>query len=126
MRKWVLVMSLVASPMAWAQTAPCHFQAEDVLGGQAPVGGVLAQAYARHTRESNALTVPIIGCGQATAEKATPKSRSRARTADANRFYMEQNGKQMTARDFDAWMKSRGIRVATGKPKPAPKRKRGD
>lgn len=27
------------------------------------------------------------------------------------RFYMQQNGKQMSARDFDAWMAARGIRV---------------
>ena len=31
------------------------------------------------------------------------------------RFNMHQNGKKMTADEFDAWMKSRGIRVAKGK-----------
>ncbi|HEY0504313.1 MAG TPA: hypothetical protein VGD42_12555 [Lysobacter sp.] len=31
------------------------------------------------------------------------------------RFNMQQNGKKMTAEEFDAWMKSRGIRVAKGK-----------
>lgn len=30
------------------------------------------------------------------------------------RFNMHQNGKKMTAEEFDAWMKSRGIRVAKG------------
>lgn len=34
------------------------------------------------------------------------------------RFDMSQNGKRMTADEFDAWMKSRGIRVV--KPKAAP------
>ncbi|MNW22752.1 hypothetical protein D3C71_2244330 [compost metagenome] len=29
---------------------------------------------------------------------------------------MNQNGKKMTAEEFDAWMKSRGIRVAKGAP----------
>lgn len=33
-----------------------------------------------------------------------------------NRFYMTQNGKRMTADDFDSWMKSRGVRIAGGKP----------
>ena len=38
------------------------------------------------------------------------------------RFNMEQNGKRMTADEFDAWMKARGVRVATGEPAPvAPK-----
>lgn len=32
----------------------------------------------------------------------------------SNRFPMTQNGRQMSADDFDAWMKARGIRVAKG------------
>ncbi|MEO8002129.1 MAG: hypothetical protein ABI644_09640 [Arenimonas sp.] len=28
---------------------------------------------------------------------------------------MNQNGKRMTSVEFDAWMKAKGIRVATGK-----------
>lgn len=37
------------------------------------------------------------------------------------RFDMNQNGKRMTAEEFDAWMKAKGIRVAKGKPaEPAP------
>jgi len=32
------------------------------------------------------------------------------------RFDMSQNGKRMTSDQFDAWMKAKGIRVATGKP----------
>ncbi len=42
------------------------------------------------------------------------------------RFDMNQNGKRMTADEFDAWMKARGVRVARGgtqavaAPEPAP------
>ena len=32
------------------------------------------------------------------------------------RFDMNQNGKRMTAEEFDAWMQAKGIRVATGQP----------
>jgi hypothetical protein len=32
----------------------------------------------------------------------------------SNRFEMTQNGRQMSARDFDLWMKARGIRIAKG------------
>jgi len=32
------------------------------------------------------------------------------------RFDMNQNGRRMTSAEFDAWMKAKGIRVATGKP----------
>lgn len=40
------------------------------------------------------------------------------KTKDDNtpwRFDMNQNGKRMTSVEFDAWMKAKGIRVATGK-----------
>lgn len=36
------------------------------------------------------------------------------------RFNMTQNGKNMTAEEFDAWMKSRGVRVAKGAARGAP------
>jgi len=32
------------------------------------------------------------------------------------RFHMEQDGRKMSADEFDAWMKARGIRIATGAP----------
>ena len=31
-----------------------------------------------------------------------------------HRFLMTQNGKRMSADDFDAWMKARGVRIARG------------
>lgn len=37
-----------------------------------------------------------------------------------NRFYMQQGGHNMTAAEFDAWMRARGIRVATGRPVTTP------
>ena len=36
------------------------------------------------------------------------------------RFDMSQNGRRMTAEEFDAWMKAKGIRVAKGKPAAEP------
>ena len=36
------------------------------------------------------------------------------------RFNMTQNGKRMTADEFDAWMKARGVRVVGRKDTPAP------
>lgn len=46
------------------------------------------------------------------------------KTKDDNtpwRFDMSQNGKRMTAEEFDAWMKARGVRVAKGAPVPVAK-----
>lgn len=42
----------------------------------------------------------------------------------ANRFEMTQHGQRMTADDFDAWMRARGIRVAKGVPASAARAKR--
>lgn len=48
----------------------------------------------------------------ASASAAADKS---TRLADpSNRFNMTQDGKKMTADDFDAWMKKNGYRVAAG------------
>lgn len=35
------------------------------------------------------------------------------------RFDMDQEGRRMSADEFDAWMKARGVRVAKGAPAPA-------
>jgi hypothetical protein len=49
---------------------------------------------------------PVVGKAPATpAPIAVGKS---------NRFEMTQNGQKMSAGDFDAWMKARGIRIAKG------------
>ena len=47
--------------------------------------------------------------------KATPASAPSAPgSANSFRFNMTQNGKRMTADEFDAWMKSQGVRVVKG------------
>ena len=53
---------------------------------------------------------------------AQPAALQVATTAPAtgNRFYMQQDGRNLTAAEFDAWMQSRGIRVATGRPQASP------
>ncbi|HWS78539.1 MAG TPA: septal ring lytic transglycosylase RlpA family protein, partial [Thermomonas sp.] len=57
----------------------------------------------------------LAAAGPAQAAPATPPAASKA--ADSGyRFDMQQDGKVMTADEFDAWMKSRRVRVATGKP----------
>jgi hypothetical protein len=60
------------------------------------------------------------------AKPATPSASNNvnnkpAASGSSNRFNMTQNGKKMTADDFDAWMRANGIRVVGGKaPDPAP------
>ena len=53
--------------------------------------------------------------------EATPARVEVKPNKPSDRFYMTQNGKKMTADDFDAWMKKNGYRVAAGVPS-APKK----
>ncbi|HSR65120.1 MAG TPA: hypothetical protein VLM17_05885 [Xanthomonadaceae bacterium] len=53
------------------------------------------------------------------AHRPAPKLVQAAPHDTSNRFLMTQNGRQMTADDFDAWMKARGFRVAKGAPEAA-------
>lgn len=67
----------------------------------------------------------LSGCAsqKPVARKASVAKPAPVAVAKSNRFEMTQNGRRMSANDFDAWMKARGIRVAKGKPQPKPKPK---
>jgi hypothetical protein len=43
-----------------------------------------------------------------------PAPVTRTSAGKSNRFEMTQDGRRMSAGDFDAWMKARGIRIAKG------------
>jgi hypothetical protein len=106
--------------------------------------GVLAQAYdesqsvdsvLNRMRLSECRSVAAKRSNQpatATAATAVPPAAAapidpatyKPKTKDDNtpwRFDMSQNGKRMTAEEFDAWMKARGVRVAKGAPAPVAK-----
>ena len=72
-----------------------------------------------------------VGCASTprTASAPAPAAKPASPAPKGNRFNMTQNGERMTADDFDAWMKARGIRIAKGRQpaapaprKPAPRR----
>lgn len=63
-----------------------------------------------------AANAPAPGTGTQAAADATPVSTT-ALPAE-RRFDMHQDGRPMSADEFDAWMKSRQLRVATGRPTP--------
>ncbi len=87
------------------------------LGG---ASGVLAQSFDEALSVDNVLArIRVDGC-RAMAKAAQPAAAGidpaayKPQTAFDNtpwRFNMTQNGKRMTADEFDAWMKSRGVRV---------------
>ena len=139
MRLALLPLLLVAGS-AWAQdactalarnaTAPATMPAlAPELTAPAPVlgapSGVLAQAFDEtQTLDAVLLRMRIDKC-RATASAApagqfvpgTDPASYRPKTEFDNtpwRFDMNQNGKRMTADEFDAWMKARGVRVAKG------------
>ena len=101
-------------------------------GSQMQVEGVRSQA-SEHSlvRFDAAQNVAFAGKKKPAAKAEAPKAAEPAKEETANldpntykpktqfdntpyRFNMHQNGKKMTADEFDAWMKSRGFRVAKG------------
>lgn len=58
-----------------------------------------------------AMPMQAVAADRAASNKAAPKPKAAPKS---NRFEMVQNGKRMSAEDFDAWMKARGIRIAKG------------
>ncbi len=70
----------------------------------------------------------LSGCvTQAPVAVEAPSTPAPVGVDTSNRFEMTQNGRKMSVRDFDEWMKARGIRIAKGAPaakvplKPQPK-----
>lgn len=113
------VRPTVLAPIASELTAP-----SSQLGAPS---GVLAQAY------DEALSVDLVllrlrieGCQNVANAIPAPRAINpndpaayKPKTEFDNtpwRFDMNQNGKRMTADEFDAWMKSRGVRIAGRKP----------
>lgn len=74
---------------------------------------ITADSFIARQRDQMAAMAGAAPAPAGTAQGYVPK------TKDDNtpwRFDMNQNGRRMTAEEFDAWMKAKGIRVATGKP----------
>jgi hypothetical protein len=88
--------------------------------------GVLAHGFDESQSVDRVLLrLRIEGCQNIAKALPTPSAAVGANSAAAYkpktefdntpwRFDMNQNGKRMTAEEFDAWMKSRGVRVAKG------------
>lgn len=131
-----LMAAMPVRPTVLAQVALELAPATTQLGG---ASGVLSQAFDEALSVDNVLLrIRQDGC------RAVANARPAGSVVDPNnpaaykpktefdntpwRFNMTQNGKRMTADEFDAWMKARGVRVvgrkdatapATGEPAPA-------
>lgn len=119
----------VAAPLQLPSTviapAAAEFYARNV-----PLGvpsGVLAQSYSsEQSVDSVLLRLRVEGCRDiAKAMPSTggvntqdPAAYKPATSYDNTpwRFDMSQGGKRMTAEEFDAWMKARGVRVVKARP----------
>ena len=143
MRTYLLLLGLVAAPMA-AQAASCPASAsipQPAPSVAAPVAselsfelrplgaptGVLSQAYdSALSVDSVLLRRQLSACYDvanatpaATGVNPNDPAAYKPKTQFDNtpwRFNMSQNGKKMTADEFAAWMESRGVHVAKGAP----------
>jgi hypothetical protein len=119
----------IVSPASPTGTTPLS---ADVAFQQQPLGapaGVLSQAYeASLTVDRVLLRQELARCNDLAKAAPAPGIDSsdpaayKPRTQYDNtpwRFNMSQDGKKMTADEFSAWMKARGVRVARGAGVPA-------
>ena len=63
---------------------------------------------------SSAVLLPACASRPPSAAIAAPVTLHGSMKEQGYRFHMTQNGKRMSADDFDAWMKARGVRIARG------------
>jgi hypothetical protein len=78
----------------------------ELLSAGTTVEVVLSRIQHQECRATTAASKPLSGAAGAYQPKPGE--------ATAWRFDMTQNGKRMTADEFDAWMKARGVRVVKG------------
>lgn len=120
----ILVFSASAQAATDCSAIKSAVESSDSSGFLAPIAEELAPAR----------SVKSVGVDQAIARMQKQQCRSVASAApppaaqgggNSFRFNMTQNGKRMTADEFDAWMKAQGVRViksptANAAPPPAP------
>ena len=116
-----LALLLLFTPaLSLAASGPC---------GPSPLAPLPASVPAPEMLRSPIAAIPCVDLAAFTARTRQPAARATPAAAPAGayvpktqfdnspwRFDMQQNGRRMTAEEFDAWMKAKGIRVATGKP----------
>lgn len=121
----VLLVSLFLPAIAAAATAPCGtpsappvpatvpapemYRAPPALSACVNVNDFIARARQPAPQQ--------VAARQQAAPASAPAYKPKTEHDNSPwRFDMSQNGRRMTAEEFDAWMKAKGIRVATGKP----------
>ncbi|WP_231698421.1 hypothetical protein [Arenimonas sp.] len=126
----LLLAPLLFPAFAFAAGAPCEVPSLAPLPDTVPAPEMLRAPAAASCLRVDALSFVERLRKPATPAPAAPASARPAAATASNsgyvpktahdntpwRFDMNQNGRRMTAEEFDAWMKAKGIRVATGKP----------
>lgn len=118
MRKMMMIAlpCLLFSTVVMAKEAPsldARHGADDVLMAAALEAGSLRE---QAPLRMDGMLEAAKRSKSAKAPAPAPAPAAATPTDTSKRFNMTQDGKKMTADDFDAWMKKNGYRVATGAP----------
>jgi rare lipoprotein A len=122
----LVLPSLLLTSASDAAVAPCGSATLTALPASVPVPEMMHRAPAVVSCMSlqaftQRLRQPVAPIPAAPAPAVPASDAYVPKTVHDNtpwRFDMNQNGRRMTADEFDAWMKAKGIRIATGKPTP--------
>jgi len=117
MKRTLISLMLSAPMLALAvEPVPAAEPAQTTLAAEPDCIAVVTTEPATASGQEVATALP---CVDTTAVAVPVEPAYVPKTAHDNspyRFDMNQNGKRMTAEEFDAWMQAKGIRVATGQP----------
>lgn len=110
-----------AAAIVFGQRFDAHARGAAVAVAQLHGGGMLASASRPAADTAMDRLVEQLPEALASAGPVAPAAPAKPLAESGYRFDMQQDGKVMSADEFDAWMRSRRVRVATGKPgKPDP------
>ena len=112
----VEVRAVTADDATGERSGPDMRVAEDDAPAPTPVAPQSPASPSAMDRMVAALPIATATAGEQVAQAAAQSAEVEPAPAGPWRFDMRQDGKPMTADEFDRWMKERRVRVATGKP----------
>lgn len=117
--KRTLISLMLSAPMLAVAAEPAQTTAVPAETTLAAEPACIPVAATGTTATAGQAVPAALPCVDTTAAAPPAEPAYVPKTAHDNspyRFDMNQNGKRMTAEEFDAWMQAKGIRVATGQP----------
>ena len=105
-----------AVKLGYRDRGTAHVRVDALEPGEAAATGALVAKAAQAKQDTGAQAQLAQQVATSNTPSAIPLAPAPSAINTEYRFDMKQNGKAMSADEFDAWLKARRVRIATGKP----------